>query len=42
MFFFDDKKHHLPHIHANFGEHDAVLAIEDGEILKGSLPNTQK
>jgi len=24
MFFFDDRKHHLPHIHANFGEYDAV------------------
>jgi hypothetical protein len=38
MFFFDDKKHHCPHIHAHYGEHSAVIAIEDGEVLKGDLP----
>jgi len=38
MFFFDDKKHHRPHIHANFGENDAVIAIDDGEIIVGELP----
>ena len=38
MFFFDDKKHHRPHIHANFGEYDAVIAIDDGEIIDGALP----
>ena len=41
MFFFDDKKHHRPHIHANFGEYDAVIAIDDGEIIKGKLPKNK-
>ena len=41
MFFFDDRKHHLPHIHANFGEYDAVIAIGDGEILNGELPKNK-
>ena len=38
MFFFDDKKHHRPHIHTNYGEYDAVIAIDDGEIIEGKLP----
>ncbi len=37
MFFYDDKKHHRPHIHANYGEYDAVIAIDDGEIIEGEL-----
>jgi hypothetical protein len=41
MFFFDDKKHHRPHIHANFAEYDAVIAIDDGEIIKGKLPKNK-
>ncbi|MEW6609331.1 MAG: DUF4160 domain-containing protein [bacterium] len=38
MFFFDDKKHHRPHIYVNYGENDAIIAIEDGEIIEGNLP----
>ncbi len=38
MFFFDNKKHHRPHIHAQYGEHEAVIAIDDGEVLEGDLP----
>jgi len=38
MYFFDDKRHHRPHIHAHFGDDSAVIAIEDGEVLKGDLP----
>ena len=41
MFFFDDKKHHRPHIHANFGEYDAVIAIDDGETITGKLPKNK-
>lgn len=41
MFFFDDKKHHRPHVHANYGEYDAVIAIEDGKIISGKLPKNK-
>jgi len=41
MFFFDDKRHHRPHIHANYGEYDAVIAIEDGEIITGNFPKNK-
>jgi len=38
MYFYDDKKHSCPHIHAEYGEHQASIAIDDGSILAGSLP----
>lgn len=38
MYFYDNKKHSTPHIHAEYAEHEATIAIEDGAILGGSLP----
>ena len=38
MYFYDNKKHSRPHIHAEYGDHVAAIAIDDGEILSGSLP----
>ncbi len=37
----DTRQHHAPHIHANYQEHEAVIAIPDGEILEGSLPKSK-
>ena len=33
-----NKKHRTPHIHAEYGEHEATIAIEDGSVLGGNLP----
>lgn len=41
MYFYDNKKHSLPHIHAEYAEHEATIAIMDGSILGGSLPSTK-
>ncbi len=38
MYFYDDKKHKRPHIHAEYGEHTVSIAINDGTILSGSFP----
>ena len=38
MYFYDDKKHSSPHIHAEYGEHETTIAIGDGAVLAGSLP----
>lgn len=38
MYFHDDKKHKQPHIHAEYGEFVASIAIDDGTVLGGSLP----
>ena len=41
LYLLDNKHHHLPHIHARYGEYEASIAIEDGEILSGDLPRKQ-
>jgi hypothetical protein len=38
MYYFDDKKHKLPHIHAQYNDHVAVISIPDGNIIAGDLP----
>lgn len=38
MYFYDDKKHSMPHIHAEYAEHATTIAITDGSVLAGSLP----
>jgi hypothetical protein len=37
MYYFDNKKHHLPHIHAQYGEDEAVISIPEGSVIEGSL-----
>ncbi len=37
MYFYDDKQHHTPHIHADYSGQRAVFGILDGEIIAGSL-----
>src|SRR3954447_17693260 len=39
MFFMDNKEHKLPHIHVEYGEFNAVVALPGGELLAGNFPN---
>jgi hypothetical protein len=39
MFHFDDKRHRLPHIHAEYQGEVAVIEIETAEILAGEIPS---
>ena len=41
MYYFDNKKHHLPHIHVKYQESDAVFSIGTGEIIEGFIPNNK-
>jgi len=41
MYFYDNKKHKCPHLHAEYGECQVTVAIEDGAILAGSLPTAK-
>lgn len=41
MYFYDNKKHARPHLHAEYAEFEASIAIEDGEVLSGSLPTAK-
>jgi len=38
MYFFDNKQHHVPHLHAEYAGNLAVFSIDDGEVLAGTLP----
>jgi hypothetical protein len=37
MYYFDNRKHHLPHIHVQYSDEEAVISIPDGNIMDGSL-----
>ena len=41
MYYYDNKKHSKPHIHAEFGEHQVTISIEDDELLGGNLPKAK-
>lgn len=40
MNFNDNEKHHKPHFHVFFAEHEASVGV-DGELLAGSIPVKQ-
>ena len=37
MYYFDNRKHHQPHIHVQFAEEEAIISIPDGEVIEGSI-----
>jgi hypothetical protein len=41
LYFFDDERHKLPHIHARYQQYEASFSIVDGELLAGELPKTK-
>jgi hypothetical protein len=42
MYYLDNKRHHLPHIHVKYQEKEAVFSIDSGEILEGELPPNKR
>ena len=42
MYYLDNKRHHLPHIHVRYQELEAVFSIETGDELEGELPNNKR
>lgn len=38
MYFFDDRQHHVPHIHAEYAGQKAVFNVSNGVVLAGMLP----
>ena len=42
LYFFDNLKHHLPHIHAEYSGKEGIFSIESGELIEGSLPTKQR
>jgi hypothetical protein len=42
MYYLDNRRHHLPHIHVKYQEKEAVFLIETGELYEGELPHNKK
>lgn len=42
MFYRDDQRHHLPHIHAEYQGEVGVFSIVNGSLLEGSLPQGKR
>lgn len=41
MYFKDNEKHKIPHLHANYNEYTAIFDL-NGNIIDGKIPNSQK
>lgn len=41
LFYEDNDRHHLPHIHVRYQSERASIAIETGDLLAGKLPPKQ-
>ncbi len=41
MYYADNKQHHVPHIHVEYGDEKAVFAIADGKLLAGKFPKNK-
>jgi len=41
MYFLDNKEHKYPHIHIKYQDYEAVLDINEGEIIEGFLPKSK-
>ena len=38
MFFNDTQRHHMPHIHVEYRDMEAVIAIPSGNLIEGEIP----
>ena len=41
LYFFDDERHKLPHVHARYQGQEASFAIGDGTVLSGEIPRSK-
>jgi len=37
MYYLDNRRHNLPHIHVKYQDEEAVISILDGALMEGSL-----
>lgn len=41
IYYLDNKKHNLPHIHIRYQNEEAVISIPNGELLEGNIKNNK-
>lgn len=37
MYYFDNRKHHRPHVHVQYSGQEAVVSIPDGNVIEGLI-----
>ena len=42
MYYFDNRKHKVPHIHVKYQGEEAIFSIPDGKILEGDMKTKKK
>ena len=38
IYFLDNKRHNIPHLHVKYQENEAVVSLPLGEVLEGEIP----
>ena len=41
LYFADNKRHHIPHVHVKYQDENASISIPDGRILEGNLKSNK-
>ena len=41
MYYFDNQRHHKPHAHARYQDHELVVEIPSGMVLEGDFPSSK-
>ncbi len=42
MYYFDNKKHNLPHVHIKYQGDEAIFSIPDGKIIEGEIKTSKR
>jgi hypothetical protein len=42
MYYFDNKKHNLPHVHIKYQGDEAIFSIPDGKIIEGEIKTNKR
>jgi hypothetical protein len=41
IYYLDNKKHNIPHIHIKYQEKEAVVSIPEGNYMEGEIPTNK-
>jgi hypothetical protein len=41
LYFFDNKQHNAPHIHAKYQSDEAIILIPEGNLIDGNIPQNK-
>lgn len=41
IYYLDNKKHNVPHLHVKYQDKEAVISIPDGNYLEGVIPSNK-